>query len=160
EEMGATAIRLAHYQHAPYFYDLCDRRGMAVWAEIPLVNAITNSTAFTDNARRQLTELIRQNFNHPSIVFWGIGNEQRTDDTPTNTLLTQLNDLVHTEDATRLSTYAHCCTSDTSGLPAHTDVVGYNEYFGWYDAFGTYDQFAAWADNLHTARPAWRIGVS
>jgi beta-galactosidase len=160
EEMGATAIRLAHYQHAPYFYDLCDRRGMVVWAEIPLVNAITNSAAFSDNARRQLTELIRQNFNHPSIVFWGIGNEQRTDDAPTNTLLTQLNDLVHSEDATRLSTYAHCCTSDTGGLPAHADVVGYNEYFGWYDAFGTYDQFAAWADNLHTARPAWKIGVS
>jgi beta-galactosidase len=160
EEMGATAIRLAHYQHAPYFYDLCDRRGMVVWAEIPLVNAITNTTAFSDNARRQLTELIRQNYNHPSIVFWGIGNELRTDDAPSNTLLTQLNDLVHAEDATRLSTYAHCCTSDTSGLPTHSDVIGYNEYFGWYDAFGTYDQFAAWADNLHALRPTWRIGIS
>ena len=81
-----------------------------------------------------MTELIRQNYNHPSILFWGIGNEQRTDDTTTNDLLTSLNTLVHQEDPTRLSTYAQCCTSDTGGLPAHTDVVGYNTYYGWYDA--------------------------
>ena len=159
-EMGATVIRLAHYQHAEHFYDLADRAGIALWAEIPLVNEITNSTAFTNNARQQLSELIRQNYNHPSILFWGIGNEQRTDDTATNTLLTALNTLVHQEDPTRLSTYAQCCTSDTGGLPAHTDVVGYNTYYGWYDAFGTADQFGAWADNLHATKPTWKIGIS
>jgi beta-galactosidase len=159
-EMGATTIRLAHYQHAEYFYDLADRTGMVVWAEIPLVNAITASAAFTDNARQQLTELIRQNYNHPSIVFWGIGNEQRSDDAPTNALLAELDSVVRGEDPYRLSTYAQCCTSDTGGLPQHTDTVGYNTYYGWYDAFGTNEQFAAWADGLHAARPTWKIAVS
>ena len=67
---------------------------------------------------------------------------------------------MHQEDPGRLSTYAQCCTSDTGGLPAHTDVVGYNTYYGWYDAFGTADQFGAWADNLHAAKPTWKIGIS
>jgi beta-galactosidase len=159
-EMGATAIRLAHYEQAQYFYDLADRAGIVVWAEIPLVNAITNSAAFTANARQQLTELIRQNYNHPSIVFWGIGNEQRSDDAATNALLAQLSSLVQSEDAHRLSTYAQCCTSDTGGLPQHTDVVGYNTYYGWYDAFGSNEQFAGWADGLHAAQPTWKLAVS
>jgi len=157
-EMGATAIRLAHYQHAQHFYDLCDQRGMVVWAEIPLVNNITATQAFTDNARQQLTELVRQNYNHPSIAFWSIGNEQRVDDAPTNALLTNLAALVASEDATRLSSYAHCCTSDTTGLPMHAQVAGYNEYFGWYT--GNYSQFGAWADRVHAARPTTPIAVS
>ncbi len=157
-EMGATAIRLAHYQHAQHFYDLCDRNGIVVWAEMPLVNAITASQAFSDNAHQQMTELIRQSFNHPAIVFWSIGNEQRSDDAPTNTLLGDLATLVATEDPSRLSTYAHCCTSDTGGLPSHTDVVGYNEYFGWYT--GNYNQFGGWADGVHAARPTKPVAVS
>jgi beta-galactosidase len=160
KELGANVIRLSHYQHAQHFYDLADRTGMVLWSEIPLINSLTDSTAFTNNARQQLTELIRQNYNHPAILFWGIGNEQRTDDTTTNTLLANLNTLVHGEDPTRLTTYAQCCTSDTGGLPAHTDVVGYNTYYGWYTAFGTYDQFGAWADGLHAAKPTWKIGIS
>lgn len=160
EEMGATVIRLAHYQHADYFYGLADHAGMVVWAEIPLVNKITDSTAFRANARQQMTELIRQNYNHPSILFWGIGNEQRSDDTPTNNLLAELADLTRTEDAGRLVTYAQCCTSDTGGLPAHSDVVGYNTYYGWYDAFGDAEDFGAWADGLHAARPDWKLGIS
>ena len=157
-EMGATAVRLAHYQHAQHFYDLCDRDGIVAWAEIPLVNGITASQAFTDNAHQQMTELIRQSFNHPAIVFWSIGNEQRSDDAATNTLLGDLATLVTTEDPSRLSAYAHCCTSDTGGLPSHTDVVGYNEYFGWYG--GNYNQFGGWADGLHAARPGKPIAVS
>lgn len=157
-EMGASAIRLAHYQHAQHFYDLCDRQGLVAWAEIPLVNNIAASPAFSDNARQQLTELIRQSYNHPAIVLWGVGNEQRVNDAPTNALLGQLADLAGSEDATRLSTYAHCCGSDTVGLPTHTQVAGYNEYFGWYT--GTYSQFGAWADGLHAARPTVPIAVS
>jgi len=159
-EMGATVVRLSHYEQAEHFHDLADRNGVVLWAEIPLVNAITNSSAFTANAKQQLTELIRQNYNHPSIIFWGIGNEQRSDDNATNTLLATLNSLVHSEDPTRLSVYAACCTSDTGGLPAHSDVVGYNTYYGWYDAFGTNEQFGGWADGLHAAKPTWKIAVS
>ncbi|HEX6765724.1 MAG TPA: glycoside hydrolase family 2 TIM barrel-domain containing protein [Polyangiaceae bacterium] len=159
-ELGATVVRLSHYEHAQYFHDLADRAGIALWAEIPLVNSITDSTAFRNNAVQQMTELIRQNYNHPAILFWGIGNEQRTDNTATNNLLTTLATLVETEDPTRLSTYAQCCTSDTGGLPAHSDVVGYNTYYGWYDAFGAAADFGAWADNLHAQRPTWKIGIS
>lgn len=159
-EMGSTVIRLSHYQQAEHFHDLADHNGAVLWVEIPLVNAISASSAFTTNAKQQLTELIRQNYNHPAILFWGIGNEQRSDDSGTNALLTTLNSLVHTEDPSRLSTYAACCTSDTGGLPAHSDVVAYNTYYGWYDAFGTSEQFGGWADALHAAKPTWKIGVS
>jgi beta-galactosidase len=157
-EMGATAVRLAHYQHAQHFYDLCDQNGLVVWAEMPLVNNVTASQAFTDNARQQLTELIRQSYNHPAIVFWSIGNEQRVDDDATNGLLTQLAALVRSEDPSRLSTYANCCTSDTSGPATHSDVTGYNQYFGWYS--GTTDQLGGWADSVHAARAATGIAVS
>jgi beta-galactosidase len=160
EELGATVVRLAHYQHSDYFHSLADRAGMVLWAEIPLVNEMTNSSAFRANARQQMTELIRQNYNHPSILFWGIGNEQRSNDAPTNSLLDELAELTRQEDPGRLVTYAHCCSSDTSGLPAHSDVVGYNTYYGWYDNFGDTEDFGAWADGLHVARPDWKIGVS
>jgi len=160
EELGATIIRLAHYQHSDHFHSLADRAGMVLWSEIPLVNEMTDSTAFRANARQQMTELIRQNYNHPSILFWGIGNEQRNNNAPTNNLLDELAALTHGEDPGRLVTYAHCCSSDSSGLPAHSDVVGYNTYYGWYDNFGAMEDFGAWADGLHATRPDWNIGVS
>jgi beta-galactosidase len=157
-ESGATAVRLAHYEQAQYFYDLCDRAGLSVWAEIPLVDAVTDSAAFSDNARQQLTELIRQSYNHPSIMFWGIGNEQRTDDAATNALLADLGSLVHAEDPSRLSTYAHCCGSATGELVSHSDVVGYNLYYGWYT--GTAAQFGPFVDTVHAARPDVAMAVS
>jgi len=76
-------MRMAHYQHAEVDYALADRLGLVVWAEIPHINTTSNRPGYTANLRQQLTELIRQNFNHPSIVFWGIGNEQSADDAPT-----------------------------------------------------------------------------
>jgi len=158
QEIGATALRLAHYQQSQYFYELSDRAGLVVWAEIPLVDAITDSPAFAENSRRQLSELIRQNYNHPSIVFWGIGNEQRVDDAPTNALLGELGELVKAEDPTRISTYAHCCGSSTSNLVSHADVTGYNVYYGWY--MGSAAQFGSWADATHAARPDTPIAVS
>jgi beta-galactosidase len=157
-EIGATAVRLAHYQHDQYFYDLCDREGLVVWAEIPLVDAITDSPEFADNARQQLQELIRQSYNHPSIVFWGFGNEQRTDDAPSNTLLADLAALVASEDDSRLSTYAHCCNPDASALTQHGDTIGYNYYYGWY--MGSFNDVGAWADALHAAQPALRFALS
>jgi len=157
-DIGATAVRLAHYQQSQYFYELCDREGLVVWAEIPMVDAVTDSPAFADNSRRQLTELIRQNYNHPSIVFWGIGNEQRVDDAPTNALLAELGALVKTEDPTRISTYAHCCGSPTSNLVSHADVTGYNVYYGWY--MGNTAEFGFWADAAHASRPDTPIAIS
>lgn len=157
-EVGATAVRLAHYQQAPAVFDLSDRAGLVVWVEIPLVEKVTDSVEFADNARQQLVELIRQNYNHPSVVFWGIGNEQRRSDAATNRLLSELNALVHTEDPTRLSTYAHCCLPDDDPVARHTDVIGYNRYQGWYS--GAVDDFGPWADAIHRANPRLRIGIS
>jgi beta-galactosidase len=133
---------------------------MVVWTEIPLINRITRSSAFSNNAQQQLLELIRQNYNHPSILFWGIGNEQRVglDFFSVNQLLGQLAALVRTEDPYRLSTYADCCATDRSAFTTHTDVIGYNKYFGWY--YGSYNDFGNWADKLHAAIPNRAIGVS
>ena len=157
-QLGANAVRLAHYQQASYFYDLCDRNGLVVWAEIPLIDAISDSPAFADNARQQLRELIRQNYNHPSILFWGIGNEQRMDDAPTNDLLSGLANIVETEDPGRLSSYAHCCGPATANLVSHADTTGYNVYYGWY--MGTTAQFGAFADQVHASRPGSSFAIS
>jgi beta-galactosidase len=158
KEIGATAVRLAHYQHDQKDYNLADERGLVAWAEIPLVNDTTNSTAFADNARQQLTELIRQNYNHPSIVFWSIGNEQRVDNAATNNLLTSLNSLVNTEDPDRISTYANCCVSDTGAVPTHAETTGYNKYYGWYT--GTTSGLGPNLDSLHAALPSRPIAIS
>jgi beta-galactosidase len=155
-EMGATAVRLCHYQHARSFHALADRAGLIVWAELGLVNGITASPAFTASARQQLTELVRQNFNHPSIVFWSLSNELLggPDYLP---LTAELNALAHQEDPGRLTTLA---TNNGDGAPITSipDVIGHNEYFGWY--YGTSDQIAGWADTLHQRLPALKIGLS
>ena len=161
-EIGATAIRLSHYQHAEYFYKLCDSTGMVVWAEIPLVNRVTVSDSFYVNSKQQLTELIRQNYNHPSIFFWGIGNEIASNPNP-NPLLDTLNKLMHREDSTRLSTYASNTKNDTSTTNAinwHTDITGFNQYFGWYTDNGPLSSFQTWTAKMHARYATSRIGFS
>jgi beta-galactosidase len=157
-ELGATAVRLAHYQQASYFYDLCDRNGLIVWAEIPLVDAVTDDPAFSNNALTMMRELVHQNYNHPSIAFWGIGNEQRTDDAPTNALLSQLAAQVEADDPGRISSYAHCCNSATANLVSHARATGYNVYYGWY--MGIPSQLGAFADQVHALRPDVPIAIS
>lgn len=156
--MGVNAIRTSHYQDDQAVYDLADQQGVLVWTEIPLINLTTDSPAFRANIVEQLTELIRQNMNHPSVMMWGLGNELWNDNTETNTLLTQLNETAHALDPGRFTTYASCCISDTGPLNGHTDLNGYNRYYGWY--YGTFADFGAWADALHTADPNRRIGIS
>lgn len=158
EEVGADAIRMAHYQHDQKDYNLADERGFVVWAEIPLVNATTNSAAFTASTENQLRELIRQNYNHPSIAFWSIGNEQNSDDTPTNTLLAALAGIVASEDPDRLSTYASDL-GDTAGVSTHTQTCAWNKYYGWYGGSKDGD-LGTWADRLHASQPALRFAVS
>ena len=157
DEMGVNALRTAHYQQDQKVYDLADERGYVVWTEIPLVNAITDGPAFADNAVQQLHELIKQNYNHPSIVFWGIGNEQGSDDAATNALLDRLNGVVEASDPERLSGYAHNGPAG-SGLADHAEVGGYNRYSGWYS--GSYTDFGPVSDDLHAAQPTRRIGVT
>ncbi|QMU69987.1 glycoside hydrolase family 2 TIM barrel-domain containing protein [Streptacidiphilus sp. P02-A3a] len=156
-ELGATAIRMAHYQHDQKDYDLADATGVVVWAEVPLVNNTTDSAAFTASTENQLRELIRQNYNHPSIVFWSIGNEQSKDDTPTNTLLANLAALVTSEDPDRISTYANDLGNDAQ-VTGHADTTGFNKYYGWYG--GSCNDLGPWADSLHQAEPKRTFAVS
>jgi beta-galactosidase len=142
-EMGCTAIRLAHYQHAEHFYQLCDKAGLVVWAEVPVVDEITPDKGFATNAKQQLTELIRQNINHPSICFWSLGNEITALHGSPVPLLKEMNAVAHEEDPSRLTTmaFANSAGGSPREWPGITDVVGKNRYYGWYD--GELPDFAA-----------------
>ncbi|NGM60680.1 beta-galactosidase [Sphingobacterium sp. SGG-5] len=131
QEIGATSIRLAHYQHSDYFYSKCDSIGLIIWAEIPFVNRV--STREENNALQQLKELIRQNFNHPSIYIWGVHNEVYTPNTYTVALTTKLNDLAKTEDPDRYTAQVSGYNVVDHAVNNNTDVQGINHYFGWYN---------------------------
>jgi beta-galactosidase len=158
DEMGVNALRTAHYQQEQKVYDLADERGYLVWTEVPLVNRVTDNPAFTANAEGQMRELIRQNFNHPSITFWGIGNEQDVDDPATNRLLGTLAGVVTAEDPDRFSTYAHASAVVDGQLTTHAYLTGYNRYYGWY--YGIFDQLGAFLDAAHSKRPDVCIALS
>jgi beta-galactosidase len=156
-EMGCTWIRLSHYQHAEKIYDLADETGIILSTEIPIVDSINFSTAFVNNCKDQLRELIRQNYNHPSVFFWLLYNELTT--SGSETVIQQLHDLAkEAEDPTRLTAVAHNNTSDTAAWSYISDVLGYNRYYGWYGSTATY--FAAWADSIHASRGTDEIGVT
>ncbi len=159
-EVGATTIRLAHYQHNEYFYDLCDEYGQVLWAEIPYISK--HLPGGRENTISQMTELITQNYNHPSIVVWGLSNEitmNGADDPDLIDNHRQLNDLVHNMDKTRLTTIA-CVSMCKIDAPYITipDVVSYNHYFGWYG--GDTSMNGPWFDKFHAAHPNIPIGVS
>jgi beta-galactosidase len=157
DEMGVNALRTAHYQQSEDVFDLADQRGYVVWTEIPLVDRVTDSAAFRANAQQQLYELIRQNFNHPSIVFWGIGNEQKLSDAVTNGILDTLAAQVTAEDSGRHSTYASHL-GDLDALSGHTELAAYNKYYGWYGLSDTGP--GKWADQLHAKDPTRKIAIS
>ena len=133
-EMGANTIRLAHYQHSQAFYDLCDERGMIVWAEIPYISE--HMPEGRANTISQMKELIIQNYNHPSIVCWGISNEITISTKDKADMLDnhrQLNDLCHEMDKTRFTTLACYAMCGPFNKVAHiTDTVSWNLYLGWY----------------------------
>ena len=159
-EMGATTIRLAHYQHDQYFYDLCDENGLVIWAEIPYIS--NHMPKGRENTISQMKELIVQNYNHPSIVVWGLSNEITMKGASDPDLLENhriLNDLVHSMDKTRLTTMAclSMCSPDEEYVHI-PDVVSYNHYFGWYG--GTTDMNGPWFDKFHAQYPNTPIGCS
>ncbi len=133
-ELGANTIRLAHYQHDQYFYDLCDRYGMVVWAEIPYISE--HMPEGRANTISQMKELIEQNYNHTSIVCWGVSNEITISTKDKKDMLDNhhvLNDLVHQTDPTRFTTLACYAMCGPFNRSAHiTDVVSWNLYLGWY----------------------------
>ncbi len=161
KEVGANTIRLAHYQHDQYFYDLCDHTGFALWAEIPFISKFIPTEEAYENTISQMTELVAQNYNHPSIFFWGISNEILigADNEPLRKNLRDLHKLAKSMDPSRLTTIA-----EVSGTPMDsehvyiTDVVSYNHYFGWYG--GDVAQNGPWFDAFHAMNPDIPLGVS
>ncbi len=159
-EVGATAVRLAHYQHDSYFYDLCDELGLVVWAEIPYISHHLKDG--DDNTKSQLRELIIQNYNHPSIVFWGLSNEITLSGESDSALIenhSDLESLAKNLDSTRLTAVAavSMCPTDAEYLRI-PDLVAYNHYFGWYG--GDVSMNGEWFDKFHTDYPKIPIGVS
>ena len=158
-EVGCTTIRLAHYQHDQFFYDLCDERGLVIWAEIPYISK--HMPTGRENTISQMKELVAQNYNHPSIVVWGLSNEisigGSTEDLLENHRI--LNDLCHEMDKTRLTTIAavSMCKMDDPYLQI-PDVVSYNHYFGWYG--GETSMNGPWFDKFHATHPNIPIGCS
>ncbi len=158
-EVGATTVRLAHYQHDQYFYDLCDEKGLVIWAEIPYISR--HMPSGRENTVSQLTELIIQNYNHPSIVVWGLSNEITISGSDDDLLENHriLNDLAHELDKTRLTAVAAVSMCDVNDpylkIP---DVVSYNHYFGWYG--GDTSMNGPWFDKFHATHPTIPIGCS
>ena len=161
KELGANTIRLAHYQHSQDFYDACDEIGFAVWAEIPFISVFKKGEGAHTHVMEEMKELIIQNYNHPSIMFWGISNEiliggisQELVDTHHD-----LEKLCKELDPTRLTTIAHVSHTPVDGPMHHiTDLESYNHYFGWYG--GKMKQNGPWLDKFHADHPDICIGVS
>ena len=161
-EMGVNAVRLAHYPQATYFYDLMDKNGIIVWAEIPFVGpggyndkGFVDLPAFRANGKEQLKELIRQHYNHPSICVWGLFNElTELGDNPVE-YIKELNVLAHQEDPTRPTTSA---SNQGGAINFITDNIAWNRYDGWYGA--TPATLASWLDKTHQAHPEIKIAIS
>lgn len=161
-EMGVNAVRLAHYPQDKMMYDLCDEYGFVVWAEIPFVGpggyrdkGFVDQPSFKENGKDQLRELILQNYNHPSICFWGLFNElKQAGDDPVDYII-ELNRLAHQLDSGRLTTSA---SNQGGRINELTDVVAWNMYYGWYG--GEPSGIGEWADEVHKQYPLRAIGIS
>ncbi|MDR0766765.1 MAG: glycoside hydrolase family 2 protein [Odoribacteraceae bacterium] len=161
-EMGANAIRLAHYPQDRLVHDLCDEHGFIVWAEIPFVGpggyrdkGFVDQPSFRANGRQQLTELIRQNYNHPSICFWGLFNELKEEGDNPVEYLRELRELAAREDPSRLTTGA---SNQGGALNRVTDVIAWNLYYGWYG--GKPSSIGAWADRARVEYAGVPVGIS
>lgn len=165
-EIGASSIRLAHYQHDSYFYDLCDEEGMVVWAEIPFISQMSKTPGACENLRSQMKELILQNYNHPSICFWGLENEttiqemgDAKEDPQLTAMVQELHDIAKELNPARLTCQA--CLGNVPGgssLANISDLTSYNHYFGWY--VGESTDLAKWFDTFHENYPDVCVGLS
>jgi len=158
KEMGANSIRFAHYQQSEYIYSRCDSIGFIIWAEIPFVNAYSGKEA--DNAKQQLTELIKQNYNHPSIYVWGLHNEvyNKGKQNYVSALTSELHNIAKTLDPSRF-------TASTDGYGAmdrrennRTDIQGMNRYYGWYE--GATADLQKWVDGLAKQYPDHHVALA
>jgi beta-galactosidase len=158
-ELGANSIRLSHYQQSATFHSLCDAVGVLLYAEVGYVaRPVFDDEAFFANAEQQLRELIRQNFNHPAIFTWGLGNETDKDQPAiADRLLARLALVARAEDPDRPTTYAsHHDDDDPRNF--RSDLLGVNKYYGWYG--GDSAQLATWLDGFHARHPDRLLGLS
>lgn len=152
DEMGVNSLRLAHYPQAKFMFEEADRRGYVVWEEIPFVGTWVANPAFDDNLELQLREMIAQNFNHPSICFWGLYNEIQEG---TDAIVARLNAVAHEMDPGRLTTCAVYIDSSNEFIP---DVMAFNKYYGWY--YGRKNDLGPFLDEWHAQYPMASIGIS
>ena len=156
-EMGCNYLRLSHYQHGDFTYNYLDSLGIICWTETPVINQIKDTEEFAVNCENGLRSLIRQQYNHPSIVVWGVSNEINYRKGPNPVpLIERLNKLVHQEDPIRLSTLAAMFSERPTNFI--TDVYSNNRYDGWY--YNKVEEIGSFADQLHTKYPARCIGFS
>ena len=152
-DIGATTVRLAHYQQSDYIYSKCDSLGLIVWAEIPFVNKVTGEE--WENAHRQLRELIRQSFNHPSIYAWGLHNEVYKPHAYTAALTQSLHDLAKTEDPDRYTSAVNGHGHADHPVNLNSDIQGMNRYYGWYEREIT--DIDAWVEGLEENYPDMKL---
>lgn len=173
KEMGANFLRIAHYPQDDALLEMCDREGLLAWEEIPIVNVVPDGEAFADNCESMLRDMIRQHYNHPSIILWGYMNEillrmprqkdgkmQQPVVDRTLALAHRLEKVLHEEDPHRLSTMAFHATNDYNsvGLGEITDVVGWNLYQGWYG--GPVTGFERYLADQHKNHPSRAMIIS
>ncbi|MFV8343682.1 glycoside hydrolase family 2 protein [Flavobacterium sp. XS2P39] len=162
-EIGMTALRLTHYPHGKPIYEWADKYGMVLWTEIPLIGfggnvgeGYVNSPELNKHIEQMLLEMVRQNYNHPSVFFWGLKNELTVNFDNSNAFLVKMNGIVKKEDPTRKTVLA--THLDTGAFENSTDLVAWNKYFGWYE--GEPDNIGKWMDKKHTQIPNRPISLS
>ncbi len=160
-EIGANAVRLAHYQHNQYFYNLCNEKGVIAWAEIPFISSMSESENPGRNAENQIVELVKQNFNHPSIAFWGVQNEITIGgpDEEIAAVVSMLNSRVKELDESRITVQAQVGHHpDDDKMNRATDALGYNKYYGWY--YDECEDFDPWLTGFAENQPEIPLAVT
>lgn len=155
-EMGCNAVRLAHYPHARRVYDIADEYGMVAWTEIPFVNIYVSNPEYAANLRQQLREMIYQNFNHPSVLTWGLFNEVNSGwMEPVDAMVAELHALAREIDPSRPTTGA---SNQDDVFNDYPDYIAFNKYFGWYG--DSPEEMGIWIDRQHSMYPHRKMGIS
>lgn len=158
DDLGVTALRLAHYPHPQAVYHHADQQGYLVWSEIPLVAKANASAEFIGNIEDQLREMIRQNYNHPSVFVWGLGNEIYDAGPEAQKVMQRLQQLAKSEDPNRYTVYANCCGAVDQAIAVITDLNASNIYHGWYPQ--QKGEMGAWLDEAHAKLGKRALAVS